>query len=112
MQSDSSKILFHGRSENRVIDYNKIVYCKAEGNCTMIYLQNNNFMVTKVLKCVEFSLPKTIFLRIHNSYLININYLIASTQKNSLILDPDIELPISRRRKCKVLKRIKTFFNT
>jgi len=93
----------------RMTDLNEIIYCKAEGNYTRIYTKNNNFIVTKVLKFVEIILPKNIFLRIHKSYLINLNYVIGFKHKNTIILEPNIELPIARRRKARILKKLSKY---
>jgi two-component system LytT family response regulator len=77
-------------------DLNDITYCKADCNYTLIYLKDNSsIIVTKVLKCVESILPKDISLRIHRSYLININHVTGIKHKNMLILKLNIELPIA-----------------
>jgi two-component system LytT family response regulator len=109
-KSDSPlKIAIHGLNEIKITDYNKIVYCKAEGNYTRIYLVTSSFLMTKVLKHIESILPKNTFLRIHKSYLININYVIGFKHKNTIILDPDIKLPIARRRKAKILNKVSKY---
>ncbi len=109
MSSNLSKIAITDLAGIRMIDLNEIIYCKAEGNYTRIYTKNNNFVVTKVLKFVESILPKNIFLRIHKSYLINMNYVIGFKHKNTMILETNIELPIARRRKAKILKKISKY---
>lgn len=100
------KIAVHDKDGIRIIDFDKIIYCKAEGNYTIIYFADRNILLTKVLKQVESFLPDNVFLRIHKSYLININA-VTEFKQNTIILGPDIKLPISRRRKAKVLKKIK-----
>jgi DNA-binding LytR/AlgR family response regulator len=57
----------------RYIDSNDILYFEADNNSTDIHL-NNGEMVTafKTLKHFETVLPTAQFLRIHNSYIINI----------------------------------------
>jgi DNA-binding LytR/AlgR family response regulator len=57
----------------RYIDSNDILYFEADNNSTDIHL-NNGEMITafKTLKHFETVLPTTHFLRIHNSYMINI----------------------------------------
>lgn len=110
-ESDSPlKISFQGLDEIKLTDYDKIVYCKAEDNYTRIYFTTCSIIVTRVLKHVEFILPKNTFLRIHKSYLININSVTGIKHKNTIILDPDIELPIARRRKAKILEAISIHF--
>lgn len=57
----------------RYIDSNDVLYFEADNNSTDIHL-NNGEMITafKTLKHFEGVLPTTQFLRIHNSYIINI----------------------------------------
>lgn len=57
----------------RYIDSNDVLYFEADNNSTDIHL-NNGEMITafKTLKHFETVLPNTHFLRIHNSYMINI----------------------------------------
>jgi len=93
-------------------DLNTIVYCKAEGNYTRIYTKNRNFVISQVLKTVESALPKDLFLRIHKSYLINLNYVTGIKQENIVVLEPNIELPIARRRKSKILVELSKYFIT
>lgn len=106
MSSDSLKIVVHGKSETIYIECDEIIYCKAEGNYTRIYVHNNNIIVSRVLKHVAKCLPKEVFLRIHKSYLINKNYAYAYKRNNKLILSPSIEVPVSRRKKTKILKEL------
>ena len=58
----------------RYIDSNDVLYLEADNNSTDIHL-NNGEMITafKTLKHFEITLPNSQFLRIHNSYMININ---------------------------------------
>jgi len=58
----------------RYIDSNDVLYLEADNNSTDIHL-NNGEMITafKTLKHFENTLPNSQFLRIHNSYMININ---------------------------------------
>jgi len=54
-------------------------------------------------------LPKDIFLRIHKSYLINVNYVIGIKHKNMIILEENTELPIARRRQAGILVKISKY---
>ena len=92
-----------GLSEIKIIDFSKIIYCRAEGNYTRIYLKNENFLVSKVLKYFESGLPCGMFLRIHRSLLINIMSIVG-LYENSVILSTNVILNIARRRKKKIFK--------
>lgn len=57
----------------RYIDSNDVLYFEADNNSTDIHLSNGEMITAfKTLKHFETVLPNTHFLRIHNSYMINI----------------------------------------
>lgn len=55
------------------VEVNNIIYCKAEGSYTTFVLKNNEkLLVSKHLKAYEDLLLEQDFMRVHNSYLINL----------------------------------------
>lgn len=49
-----------------------ILYCESDGNYTKIFFTNGeNLFVTKKIKNIQEFLPETLFARVHNSYVIN-----------------------------------------
>jgi two-component system, LytTR family, response regulator len=55
------------------VNVNNIIYCKAEGSYTSFVLHNNTkLLVSKHLKEYESLLLEQDFMRVHNSYLINL----------------------------------------
>lgn len=95
---NSVKVAFQDIHGIKILDYNNIIHCKAEGNYTIIFFNTGKTLVTKTLKQVESLLPNDIFLRIHKSHIVNINKIAGFKHKNKIILISDIELPIARRR--------------
>lgn len=106
MQTNNSNIVIERTSETNIVDFNEIIYCKAEGNYTRIYFQNMNIIVTKVLKCYESILPTGIFIRIHKSYIVNINFILCFKGNKRVLLKTNIELPVSRRRRSFIVKEL------
>ena len=93
-------------SETSITDFKEIIYCKAEGNYTRIYFQNKCILVSKVLKYFESVLPSDIFLRIHKTYIININFILCLKGNQSVVLRTNVELPLSRRRRSIIVKEL------
>ena len=78
-----------------------IVYCKAEGNYTMVELINGKQLtVTKLIKWFEETLPSQTFFRIHKSHIINLN-LITKIEKNEgiVIMENGLHFDIAERIK-------------
>ncbi len=69
----SGKITIPQQDGFEVLDVNDIVFCKADDNYTEIHLANSKKLVSKTLKHFENALSQYNFVRIHKSYLVNIN---------------------------------------
>jgi DNA-binding LytR/AlgR family response regulator len=67
-------ICIKSNGDYNFIEVNTIVYLKADNNTTDFYLKNGKIITAfKTLKCFEESLP-FYFFRIHNSFIVNSNY--------------------------------------
>ena len=95
-----------------VIRLNQIMYLKSDSNYTRIRMvDKSELVISKTLKSFDFRLRST-FLRVHHSYLINPSFIKSYFFKsNSLVLDHEIEIPVSRRRKNEVIAYLKNLEN-
>lgn len=88
------------------VNMDDIIFCKSNGNYTEIHLANNEKkMLSKNLKDVEVKTNNSFF-RVHNSYVVNINY-IKEFVKNEglyLVLQNGNTIPVSRSRKNELLQ--------
>lgn len=57
------------------IQKSEIIYCESESNYTHIYTTKNKLKIAKTLKYIQSCLPSENFLRIHSSYLVNIDFI-------------------------------------
>lgn len=112
------KILIHTIKGARVVETVDIIYCKADGHYTKIYLSQKketenteSFTSTKMISEVEKLLPKKSFYRCHKSYLINFGYFLEfDVAKNNIILENGTEIKISREKKAELKKRLLDYF--
>jgi two-component system LytT family response regulator len=100
------------KSDHEIIkfDSDDIVYVKADGNYSIIYLKNHTkHLLYHSLKDFEKELPGNIFYRCHRSYIVNIPLISAfCIQKNRIFYnDHDIEILCSKRSKKELIKRFK-----
>ncbi|MES2776034.1 MAG: LytTR family DNA-binding domain-containing protein [Bacteroidota bacterium] len=84
--------------EVRFIAFDDIAYCKSTNNYTTVFLRDGrSYLCCKTLKDIEAKLPGDAFLRIHHSYLVNLQSITAlKRQTSELELDDKIWLPVSR----------------
>jgi DNA-binding LytR/AlgR family response regulator len=95
-------ILLKDSKKTHKVYLSDIKYIESDGDYIRFYLHSRKLMVRGSLSSMEVTLPPTLFLRIHNSYIINLKKVNAITLY-SVEID-GTELPISRSHKEKVLK--------
>ncbi len=90
-----------------VLNEDDIIYCNSEGNYSTIFTTNmNKIVVSKSMKKIEELLSKKLFIRCHQSYLVNKNYIVRYDKQGKLIVSSNHEIPVSSRRKEFTLQRI------
>jgi len=109
LRNKQSKIGIRTQRGIKFFYHQDIAYLKANGRYTKIFFKNGESdTVTRVLKCLEDSLPSQIFCRIHKSYLVNINYILElkTDHHSSLILENGECLFIAKRRRSIVVEKL------
>ncbi len=84
-----------------------IIYVKADGNYSTFFLkEKKKEVISKKLKQIESMLENHRFYRVHNSYLVNLNYIKEYIKKDGpyLVLDDNTTIPIARSRKTSLLE--------
>lgn len=88
------------------IEVNDIVYCQSQNNYTTIYLiQDENILISKTLKEVESALEKFFFVRTHQSYLINPNYMRKYVRNDGgyIIMNGGKQIPVGNSKKALIV---------
>lgn len=84
------------------IEVNDIIYCNSQSNYTYIHLSDGNkVLVSKTLKEVESALANFFFLRVHQSYLINPNYMKRFSRHDGgyIIMENKENIPVSNSKR-------------
>ena len=90
-----------------LITINRILYCKASGNYSVIYLTDGTtYMNCQNLKCLCQDLEEFGFFTIDKSLLVNLLFIKSITQERNakVLLDNNTELKIARERKSKLME--------
>ncbi len=101
-KNNVSKIALPTRNGYRFVKVKDIVRCEAENNYTHFYLQTNEkILVTRTLKDYENILQDNFFVRVHQSHLINVDYVeqYIKGDGGTAIMSDGSEVEISRRKK-------------
>jgi len=84
-----------------------IIYCQSNGNYTTFYTkQLEKIMVSKPIKKIEEILSKDVFIRCHQSYVVNKKHVSRYNNQGFLIVHLDFKVPVSSRRKEYTLGKI------
>lgn len=84
-----------------------IMWIESNGNNLSIHTKNYQFEIRRTLKSILENLDNYNFLKIHNSYLVNLNYIQRVHKNNCHLLNGTI-LPISLSNKKTLLSKLKT----
>ncbi|WP_053978147.1 LytR/AlgR family response regulator transcription factor [Mangrovimonas xylaniphaga] len=106
----NGKITIPQQDGFEVLNTANILYCKADDNYTEIYLDNNRKkLVSKTLKYFEDALIGSSFVRVHKSYLVNINEVTkyVKGKGGSVVLSNGKEIMVSASKKSDLLSYFK-----
>lgn len=101
------KISLHTLEKIIVVEIKDIIHCKAEANNTIFFLRDRpKVFVTKTLKFFDKILQPHGFSRIHQSHLVNSNYIHAFIKKDGgyIKMNNGDEVPVSVRKKAEVME--------
>lgn len=91
------------------VDSQDIIYCKSSGNYSEVFFRDKKkVMLAKKLKDIEGFINNSLFCRVHNSYLVNINYVKEFIKKDGqyLILEDRTSIPVSRSKRELLLEKL------
>ena len=94
--------------ENVYVVYeDDISHCKSEGNYTTFYTQQSEkILISKPLKKILELLSEDIFVRCHQSYLVNKKHVTRYNKQGFLLMNSRVKVPVSSRRKEHVIDKI------
>jgi len=86
------------------IDIPSIYLVEAKGDYIQVKTDDKNYTVHSTLKKIEDKLPDSLFLKIHRSYIINVDKII-DIEDNSVLIKKDV-IPVSRSNRPELMKRL------
>lgn len=110
-QRSINRIALPVASGFRFVELNDILFLKAESNYTTFYLVDGvKLIVPKTLKEYENMLLEEPFVRVHNSYIINLR-LVAEYKKTQgiIVMKDQTNIEISSRKKAEFLSKVERF---
>lgn len=106
----SKRVVFPTIDGLEFVNTEDIVHCESDSNYTTVHFADQSKMViSKTLKDIQEILVDEMFFRVHNSHLVNMNYVKKYLKGDGghLIMSNDVMVPVSRSRKQDLLNFIK-----
>ena len=101
-------LVIHHSKGFDVIRTSDIILCKADGYCTNFFMNGHTKICSsKSLKYYEEILPGDQFLRVHNSYIINMNHVKGYTFNGEILLSENQSCFLSSAHKQSFLRNFK-----
>ena len=95
-----SRIVLRSQYFMQIVAFDEIVYCQNDGGYTHFHLADKRkIVVSKSIKEYDELLPHHLFLRPHQSYLVNVNFIDRFHKEGYLVLKSGVEIPVSTRKK-------------
>ncbi|UGU17815.1 LytTR family DNA-binding domain-containing protein [Sinomicrobium kalidii] len=110
-EAPSAKKIVLKTAENiYVIPARQVCYAQADNNYTLFVLEGHKkILVSQPLKTWEENLAPLGFIRIHQSYLVNVQYIRAYRKKEGLlVLEDGNRIPVSQNRKATLMAYLNT----
>ncbi len=98
---DENFIFVKSNLKNRKVFLNKLKYIEALGDYVKFVTEKDTFVVLATMKSFEKQLPADKFLRIHKSYIVNLEKVERYNSKN-IEIDKQ-QLPLSRHKKSNLI---------
>jgi len=101
---DENFIFVKSNLKNRKVFLNKLKYIEALGDYVKFVTEKDTFVVLATMKSFEQQLPSDKFLRIHKSYIVNLEKVERYNSKN-IEIDKQL-LPLSRHKKTNLIEAL------
>ena len=108
-----NRIALKSQEYLQIVHFDEIVYCQSNAGYTTFHLTDNRkILISKSLKEYEELLPEQIFLRPHQSYLVNQKFIDRYLKDGLLVLKNGMEIPVSTRKRDYVMSTLTGKFST
>ena len=97
------------RHKNQMVKVllSEILYAEADRNYCKVYTEEQSYLLSVPLRNIEAQLPSDHFFRVHRAFVVNLTKIDAISEYHEYLAIRSHQVPISRRSKDEVIKRLK-----
>jgi two-component system LytT family response regulator len=109
-KSHYNQLVISNSNGFKVIDTDQIILCEADGYCTHFMLSDGEKITSsKNLKHYEELLSDQSFIRVHNSFMLNMGHIKSYSNQGEIRLSNNLSCPLGNAYRQKFLVRFKTY---
>lgn len=102
-----NKLVLRLQEGFQVINFDSLIYCKSDKGYTTFYLSDGkSYMASKPIKEFESQLPNERFIRTHQSFVVNLDYVDKYDKNGYVILKSGEKIPVSSRKKDEFVSKL------
>ncbi|QCX40427.1 response regulator transcription factor [Aureibaculum algae] len=100
IDNTKTKLVLRLQEGYQVIEFDALVYCQSDKGYTTFYLSDGkSYIASKPIKEFEGQLPTSNFIRTHQSYVVNLNFIDKYDKTGYIYLKSGVKVPVASRRK-------------
>lgn len=101
---NSESLFIKANSRIVRIEIKDILFVEAKGDYAVFKTKEKGYIVHTTIKNVEMKLDPSLFVKVHRSYIVNINKIV-DIEENNLLIDQQV-IPVSRGQKSLLMSKI------
>ncbi len=110
IESNEKFLFIKSEYKSLRINLSDIKYIESKSEYLRIYVENQSPVMTLMsMKKMEQFLPESSFMRIHRSFMVNLNK-VKIVERNRIVFDKDVYIPVSEKYKTKFQKYLNDNF--
>lgn len=107
INNQKGKIVLRLQEGLQIIDFKSLLYCKSDKGYTTFYLTNGkSYIASKSIKEFEDMFPNKNFIRTHQSYIVNMEFIDKYDRNGYIYLKNGDKIPVASRKKDEFIKKL------
>lgn len=99
-RNEDSKLILSLHDSFQVVNLNELMFCESDNGYTTFFCSDGKkYLVSKTLKEFEEQLTKSHFIRPHQSFIVNLNFIDKYEKSGVIYLKNGKKIPVSSRKK-------------
>ena len=101
------RLFIRSKGEMVKVLLKEILYAEADRNYCKVFTENESYLLSVPLRNIEAQLPADQFIRVHRSFVVNLQKIDAISEYHEYLTIQSKQIPIARRSREEVVKRFR-----